>query len=339
MMPFDSVLEKPAPLDVANMRVWILHDGRIGHFNQSLGIAEGLGLKNPQVIDLKKEPLHWLWRRIAPAKAWEMPSSPYPDILIATGWQASHISRAIKTVSPRTFTVQMMRPSGDMGDYDVVAMPLHDCPPARDNVVSTVGAPNRVSAERLKQEADRWETRLLECPTPRLAVLIGGPTRGFEFGVKEAQQVADNVIKIAREKGYSLLVTASRRTGPVITEYLRNTFQKSGLPIYFWTGMDSTRRDNPYLAYLALCEAVVVTADSISMISESCTAGKPVYVWGLERLKRKKFKTFLDILQKQRRIAPFTGDVTLRAPDYPLADTQQVVGFIQGSLARRAGRS
>ena len=325
-----------AGIDIANMRCWVLHDGRTGHLNQSIGVAEALGAVNPTVIPLEKTKSYWFWKLIDPARGWKVPSSPYPDLLIATGWQASHVSRLIKTLNPRTFTVQMMRPSGRMSDYDVVAMPLHDEPPAQDNVITTIGAPNRVSPERLKQEGDRWESRLLDCPSPRLAVLVGGETKGFPFGVAEAKQLAEDVLSLAKSRGYSLLVTTSRRTGNEAAEYLRKTFNESGLPVYYWTDSDPDRRDNPFLAYLSAAESVVVTADSISMISESCSAGRPVYVWGLDTIKRPKFNLFYGVLKKQRRIANFTGKATLRAPEYPLSDTEQVAGFVRGKLVRKS---
>jgi hypothetical protein len=334
-MSTEPALVAPVQQDITKLETWVLHDGRTGHFNQSMGVAAALGIKTPQVVELKPKPGHGLLRVLWPPLAWQIPPGPYPDLLIATGWQASYIARAIKRRSPATFAVQMMRPSGRLQEYDVVAMPRHNHPPALDHVVATIGAPNRITPARLKQEAARWEKRLAGCPAPRLAVLVGGEAQRFHFGLPEARQLVEEVRTFAEKYGLSLLVTVSRRTGAEVTNYLRNALLASDVPHYFWSGDDPDQRDNPYIAYLEMADAVVVTAESVSMTSEACTAGKPVYVWGLERLKRKKFQRYYDVLLQQKRVAPFTGRLSLRPPQNPLSDTAQVAGFIRGRLARR----
>jgi hypothetical protein len=334
-MSTEPALVAPIQQDISKLETWVLHDGRTGHFNQSMGVAAALGIKNPRVVELQPRPGHRLLRLLWPRLAWHIPPGPDPELLIAAGWQASHVARAIKRRSPRTFAVQMMRPSGRLRDYDVVAIPRHNNPPALDHVVATIGAPNRMTPARLKQEAARWEKRLAHCPAPRLAVLVGGEAQRFRFGLAEARQLVADVLTFAEKYKFSLLVTVSRRTGPEVTNYLRHALLAAGLPHYFWSGSDPDQRDNPYAAYLEMADAVVVTAESVSMTSEACTAGKPVYVWGLPRLKRKKFQRYYDVLLQQRRVAPFTGERTLHPPRHPLADTAQVAGFIRGRLAQR----
>ena len=45
--------------------------------------------------------------------------------------------------------------------------------------------------------------------------------------------------------------------------------------VYRWRPDDSA---NPYFGMLALGDELVVTADSVSMLSEACATGKPVYM-------------------------------------------------------------
>jgi len=51
-----------------------------------------------------------------------------------------------------------------------------------------------------------------------------------------------------------------------------------------WNG----RNENPYLGLLSLADAIVVTSDSVSMISEACFTGKPVYVEVLPDRSRRR---------------------------------------------------
>ena len=85
--------------------------------------------------------------------------------------------------------------------------------------------------------------------------------------------------------------------------------------------------DNPYFGYLGLADAIVVTGDSVSMVSEACATGKPVYVFDLEG-GSEKFRRFHDNLRERGFTRPFTG--SLEIWDYtPLRDTELVADEIR----------
>ena len=71
------------------------------------------------------------------------------------------------------------------------------------------------------------------------------------------------------------LVTPSRRTGEENTALLKSAL--SAAPAFVWDGTG----ENPYFGILGLADNIVVTADSVNMISEACATGKPVYVYDL----------------------------------------------------------
>src|SRR3546814_15726728 len=72
------------------------------------------------------------------------------------------------------------------------------------------------------------------------------------------------------------MVTPSRRTGPDNEAILRARL--AGLPAEIWDG----EGENPYFAYLGLADAILVTADSVNMVCEAASTGKPVYVIALD---------------------------------------------------------
>src|SRR5581483_2108548 len=45
---------------------------------------------------------------------------------------------------------------------------------------------------------------------------------------------------------------------------------------YRWRPADP---DNPYFGYLAVADAFIVTGDSMSMLAEACSTGRPVHVF------------------------------------------------------------
>ncbi|CAI0391290.1 unnamed protein product, partial [Linum tenue] len=93
---------------------------------------------------------------------------------------------------------------------------------------------------------------------------------------------------------------------------------------------------NPHMGHLAWADAFVITADSVSMLSEACSTGKPVYVIGAERCKW-KFADFQERLQKLGMVRPFTGeeDMSETWSYAPLNDTAEAAKKVTEALAER----
>lgn len=337
----DRLEEVDSGPDIAETRLLIVSDGRTGSENQSLGVAETLGFKDPEVFTLRRlYTSKWLgWLPVGllfdnMAKLEE--DAGRLDVVIGAGFQVSRVLRHLKKQNPGLFSVCLMRPSGKVSDYDVVAVPQHDNFKKAPNVVVTLGAANRITKARLAGEADRWRKRLAAIPTPRIAVLIGGATKRGGLKPEAVEALLGEVLKIAKKANAGLLVTASRRTGAEATAAARKLLEKSGLAYFFWApGDPQGGRDNPYLAYLALADVVVVTSDSVSMVSEAATAGKPVHVWRLGKVAG-KFKALFEGLEKQGRIRFWDGRMNLRAPAAGLMDTLMIAGFIRARWNKRA---
>lgn len=332
--------------DITRARCVVLSDGRAGHQSQSVGVAEMLGVRDPEVITLNRKGAGtWaekLWGLLPPAWSIEhyetfLTEMRRTEVALGTGWRISEVLRDLKRRNPALFTICMMKPSGAVADYDVVAIPQHDKDSVADapNVVVTLGAPNRITRERLALETDRWRKRLGHIKGFRLAVMVGGNSKHGAFGPSEAKVLVDAMAEAVKDRDGGLLVTTSRRTGAPATEALRRALEESGIPFYFWMPDDPTARDNPYHAYLGLADAVVVTAESISMASEAATAGKPVYLWGRPEGVAPKFRSMYAAFIKQGRAKWWDGALNLRPPAAGLLDTLMVAGFIRARWLKR----
>ena len=106
-------------------------------------------------------------------------------------------------------------------------------------------------------------------------MLIGGANKAYRLTLRRLGEIADAVAAILRTAGGSALVTPSRRTGASGARAAARSAR--GLSASVWDGSG----ENPYFAYLALADAFLVTADSVSMISEAAATGKPVHVLDL----------------------------------------------------------
>ena len=101
----------------------------------------------------------------------------------------------------------------------------------------------------------------------------------------------------------------------------------AGLPCRFWDGTGT----NPYFAYLGLADGFVVTADSVNMVSEAASTGKPVHVFDLDGGSA-KFQRFHDRLRAAGVTRPFAGRLE-RWSYAPLDDTRRVAEAVR-TLAR-----
>ncbi|HYM03066.1 MAG TPA: mitochondrial fission ELM1 family protein, partial [Stellaceae bacterium] len=261
--------------------VWVVHDGKIGMANQVIGLAEAVGFPFVE----KRLAVRAPWRHLSP-QFWLNPlaalgpegdrlAPPWPDLLIACGRNAIAPALAVKRTSRgRVFWVQVQDPRYARREVDLIVAPRHDPAPG-GNVFRTTGAVHRVTPARLVEGARRFAPLLATLPRPLVAVLIGGDNRVYRLGEARFATFVDQLAALARQ-GFGLAITPSRRTGEPAERLLRE--KVAGFPAFIWDGSG----DNPYFGLLGLADAVVVTADSVSMVSEAAATGKPVHVVDLD---------------------------------------------------------
>ncbi|ACI99411.1 mitochondrial fission ELM1 family protein [Rhodospirillum centenum] len=310
---------------------WVMSDGKAGMENQCLGLAEAVGA-HPII---KRIALKTPWRqttpylpislRLALAPESDPLTPPWPDLLITSGRQAVGLSLLIRRLNGgRTFCVHIQNPGVPFSRFDAVILPKHDekCGPT---LITTRGALHRVTPERLADAAARFAPAVAHLPRPRVAVLIGGSNGVYHLTPTVMGDVAEKLSDLARHEGVGLMVTPSRRTGADNEAILRARL--AGLPATVWDGTG----ENPYFGFLGLADAVVVTCDSVSMVSEAASTGKPVYIIELEG-GSPKFRRFHEMMYADGIARPFTG--VLESWSYtPLDDTARVAAEVLRRMA------
>jgi mitochondrial fission protein ELM1 len=152
---------------------------------------------------------------------------------------------------------------------------------------------------------------------------VGGDNAVYRLGPAEARDLGRRLAALA-EAGAGLAVTPSRRTGAANEQILQDAL--AGAAAVVWDG----RGPNPYFGYLGLADAIVATCDSVSMISEAASTGKPVYVFDLPGGSA-KFRAFHDGLRADGITRPFTG--ALETWSYtPPDDTAAVAAEVRRRL-------
>ncbi|KAG2566114.1 hypothetical protein PVAP13_7NG212317 [Panicum virgatum] len=205
--------------------------------------------------------------------------------------------------------------------------------PPGPNVVLTAGALHQADSAALRSAAADWHAELTPLPKPLVVVNIGGPTRNCKYDVDLAKQLVNSLHNVLKTCG-SVRISFSRRTPQKVSDLILKEFSTHP-KIYIWDG----EGPNPHLGHLAWADAFIITADSISMLSEACSTGKPVYVIGAEHC-RWKFSDFHNRLHERRAVRPFTGleDMSDSWSYPPLNDAADVAARVREALAQRGWR-
>ena len=295
--------EAPAP----ELTIWAVSDGRVGIEAQVLGLAEAGARQRPAVITVKR--IGWKWGlgrlpwRLIPSLALKVDSPiapPWPDIWIGAGRASLPLSAALRRLSGgKTFVVQTQDPGSATPLLDLVIPPTHD-ELTGDNVLPIIGAPNRMNPDGFSRDLARFGPRIEPLPHPRVAMIVGGKSKVHDLPPERARAMAAEVADAVRAIGGSLLVSFTRRTPPdaqaVLTQGL------AGVPGWIWDGQG----DNPYFAFLAAADIILVTEDSTNLATDAATTGKPVHVLAMAGGGR-KFERFHEDLERRGVARRFTG--------------------------------
>ncbi len=294
---------------------WTLAENLAGTRAQAEGLAEAMGLDAIAHTLCARLPWDWL-----PGRFWPAPLSavvgtpplaaPWPDVAVGCGNVAAPVVAALGRRG--TKTVQVLNPKMRLDAFDLVIAPRHDGL-SGPNVVTVRTAVHRVSPARLAEAACVWQPRLAHLPRPLVAVLVGGSNGRFTLDRAAGQALAAQLARLMQADRVGLYLTPSRRTDPAVVQVLRETLCPLGAEV--WDGQG----DNPYFGLLAVADAIVVTGDSVSMVSEACATSAPVMIARLPG-KSRRIGLFLQGLQDDGRVRDFAGRLE-SWPVSPLDDT------------------
>lgn len=313
------------------LTVWVLTDGKAGDEQPLIGVAEALGAQpvlrrvSPRpafAFFMPGGPIDWKDR---PAKPGSPLAPPFPDICLATGRRAIPYLRTLKRASPTTLTVFFKDPRTQRHGADLIVAQQHDRLFGK-RVLNVTTAPNRIDPTKIAALRNTPPADLAALPRPRLAVLIGGDSRHHRFTMDDITRLVEG-LKTRQAAGAALMITASRRTPAALKVSLE---ELGDLPhVTVWNGMG----ENPLLAYLALADEVIVTADSTNMLGEAASTGKPLQVFHPSG-GHGKIDRFIAALSEIAKVGRFPEAEA--AGDYPPVNTtHEIAAAIRQALEDR----
>jgi len=264
--------------------VWLLIDDRPGHRTQVVGLARWLGwpvvekrlvfnrlnrLPNPllgatllSLTLMKSDPL----------------TAPYPDLVIGMGRRVVPIARWIKRQSRGRSRVVLVgrKAANELRAVDLSVACAHFQLLPHDRMVELAVPPTQVDGNALAAAHAAHGDPLADLARPRILLLVGGPTSQHFFDAALAGQMAGEMAAAAHAQKGSLAIVTSRRTPAAVVAAMRLAAPEAHL--HEW---QADRRNNPYLAYLAAADLIVVTGESESMLAEAAAAARPLTIYPL----------------------------------------------------------
>ena len=258
---------------------WVLSDGRAGNELQALALAHAMWDAEPRIWRLQaRAPWRWAAPRRLPGSTHAFGEEFHralrepPTLAIGCGRQAALATRLLREAGARS--VQILDPHIDPRHWDAVVVPEHDGLRGA-NFVTTLGSLHEVNADWLAKARARFP-QFGALSSPRTVLLLGGPIANVPLDAAWWMHTAEVLRARYQRDGGSLSICASPRTPAWLATAARNDL--SELPGSRW--FDANDGPNPYLGLLGWAEHIVVSPDSVNMLSEAAATSAVLWIAG-----------------------------------------------------------
>ena len=275
----------PLPAADPPRHIWVLASYRAGENSQLIALAEALDLpfevkslayrRSASMLGLLRlRTLAGIDRRLSAGI-----EPPWPNLVLTAGLRNEPVARWIRQRSGgHSRLVFLGRSWAAPKRFDLVVTTPQYRLPHHPNVLHNHTTMQRVTPRLLGDAGEAWlATKQPPPQRPLVAVILGGSSGPYRFGAGAAAALALRLNRLVEEQGGSLLISSSSRTPSEAIAALRSALTVP-FELYEWRPDDP---HNPYFGYLGAADQIIVTSDSIAMLSEACATTKPVFCFDL----------------------------------------------------------
>tara|TARA_B110000438_G_scaffold224194_1_gene217978 strand:+ start:536 stop:1489 length:954 start_codon:yes stop_codon:yes gene_type:complete len=270
----------------------ILTEGMHGMISQAEGLAKALD------IDFMHEKieLNSFWKifppKMTPAKKFVFKNKINHDfnIIISCGRKSVIPSIYLKNkFKNKIINIHIQDPKVSLNNFNFIVAPEHDGLKGK-NVLTSKGAIHYLTNEELDINEKYLKPRIDE-NKKIVTCIIGGPNKYYDYDDKTVNELFIKIKNNFINNNYQAIIIPSMRTPKHVIQKAQEYFDKNQILI---TSVDK----KAYLSSLKLADYIIVTCDSISMISEAAITGKPIYVAQMPTIKKnKRFKNFFNLFE------------------------------------------
>ncbi len=278
---------------MSKLKGLLLTEGMHGMISQVEGLAKALDID----FTHHKVELNKFWKLIPPKLT---PVSDFTfnpvnskdfDIIISCGRKSVIPSICLKKNSKKkVYNIHIQDPKVSLKNFDFIIAPEHDGLTG-ENVILSKGSIHYLTNEEINNNREYLSERLNK-EKEYLAIIIGGPNKYYDYSEQNIKKVFEKIKNILQKNNLQAIIIPSMRTPQQIIDLSENYFGQDHLVI---KQIDK----KAYLSCLSLAKYIVVTCDSISMISETALTGKPIYIAEIPaKINDHRFKKFRDLFAK-----------------------------------------
>ena len=279
---------------MAKFKALLLTEGMHGMISQVEGMAIALNADFSHKTIKLNFPWNYIPPRLTPVSEIILKDKIYlaenetPNLIISCGRKSVIPSILLKKNNPSIFTIHIQNPKVDPKNFDAVVAPMHD-KFYGPNVYKSEGAIHYITYEEIQTAKSYLANKIKSKKI--VSIILGGPNKYYSFNDKQLIEIFDSIKCNFIAKGYEVIIVPSIRTPKTIIELAKRKMSKFGYVV------DSVDKQ-AYLSAYALATYIIVTCDSISMISEAMASGKPIYVAHMKAKRDNyRFKRFFELFE------------------------------------------
>lgn len=224
------------------------------------------------------------------------------DVVVSAG-SMTHASNLLIAKENYARSAVIMNPGIFLNRFNIAIVPSHDKIRQKKNVFITKGSLNLVDRLYLDEQKTLLINRLgyKDKGLIKIGILIGGDAKNKSFSAEVIEILIKQINELQKELGIELFITTSRRTSFSIEARLKTEFVNNEVCKLLVIANDNNMPE-AIGGILGLSDIVIVSGDSISMVSEAASSSKYVIVFKLNQkntLQKSKYDLFLNELSGQ----------------------------------------
>ncbi|MBN1405775.1 MAG: mitochondrial fission ELM1 family protein [Candidatus Omnitrophica bacterium] len=219
-------------------------------------------------------------------------SRVYADIIISCGSKTYPVNLLLSGEC-NAKSIAIMNPGRFLADkFNLVIMPRHDGLKRSKNITITEGAVNVIGAQMAQYQAESLKQETGKLSEFRIGLLLGGDYKKFRMQEAMVSTVIKQIKDISGSINADILATTSRRT-PKNIERLLKTELAPASGCRFLIIANENNKEGVVGGILGLSSVVIVSPESVSMVSEAASSAGHVIVFNSPGMLDKKHYLFL----------------------------------------------
>ncbi len=221
--------------------------------------------------------------------------------LITTGKKLSGMSVALKKIyGKKIINIHLQKPNFYSKYFDILITPEHDGFYRKHNIIKIIGSLTPFNEIEIKKKNSLVEKKFKYFKSPNVLILLGGKSKRFTPTNTDYSKLLLNIKYAAKKISANVIVCQSRRTPENVLYLTQQIF--SDFKNHFYI----SKKDDPniYPSIIKISDYIVVTNDSVNMISETASTTKCLFLGYLNK-EKSKLKSFHEKLLKNNNIKIF----------------------------------